>query len=40
MQKYVCKHLLELEAFIDLNLIEQDPAPGAVIDDGLGKLAA
>jgi choline dehydrogenase-like flavoprotein len=33
MQSYIRKHFLESEAFKSLNIIEQDPTPGAVIDD-------
>jgi choline dehydrogenase-like flavoprotein len=33
MQTYIRKHFLESKAFEDLNVVEQDPAPGAVIDD-------
>lgn len=33
MQSYIRKHFLESKAFEDLNIVEQDPMPGAVVDD-------
>jgi choline dehydrogenase-like flavoprotein len=33
MQTYIRKHFLESPAFKDLDIVEQDPAPGAVTDD-------
>jgi choline dehydrogenase-like flavoprotein len=33
MQTYIRKHFLESEAFNDLSVVEQDPAPGTVNDD-------
>jgi len=33
MQSYIRKHFLDSKAFKELNVVEQDPAPGAVTDD-------
>lgn len=33
MHTYIRKHFLESKAFQDLNIVEQDPSPGAVTDD-------
>jgi choline dehydrogenase-like flavoprotein len=33
MQTYIRKHFLESKAFKDLDIVEQDPIPGAVTDD-------
>ncbi|KAL5121353.1 hypothetical protein ACEQ8H_000821 [Pleosporales sp. CAS-2024a] len=33
MQTYIRKHFLESTAYKDLGIVEQDPVPGAVVDD-------